>query len=130
MSVEDFKARQRDRKARTCRHFTGLPLGARDLGACAAGHRYETAVDPKVREVDRFVCLGRADTTLCPGYQRPTPEELVADEAADEAMFAEVSRRFERGECIHCGAKIARSVKVGRCLYAEPCGHRQGQVGR
>ena len=44
-------------------------------------------------------------------------------DAAIELMFT----RQSRGECMHCGSKLADIVQVGRCAYAEPCGHRQGQ---
>jgi len=35
--------------------------------------------------------------------------------------------RLAVGLCGHCGATIMERTKVGRCTYAKPCGHRQGQ---
>lgn len=34
--------------------------------------------------------------------------------------------RIARGECVHCGQKIESRRTEGRCVYAMPCGHRQG----
>lgn len=31
------------------------------------------------------------------------------------------------GRCLHCRTQIEEAFQVGRCVYARPCGHRQGQ---
>lgn len=48
-------------------------------------------------------------------------------ERAVQALMQRFRDRSARGECTDCGAKIAEVRQVGRCVYAEPCGHRVGQ---
>lgn len=63
--------------------------------------------------------------------------EFLEGEALDNAAKAlyedikqtldEMTRRAQDGECIDCGKPITKRRQVGRCIYASPCGHRQGQ---
>lgn len=47
--------------------------------------------------------------------------------------FAEAAAKFVKaladGDCPTCGTKVESRRTEGRCAYAEPCGHRLGQVG-
>jgi hypothetical protein len=38
-----------------------------------------------------------------------------------------IIERQEKNQCIHCGMLISDRRQVGRCIYADPCGCRQGQ---
>jgi hypothetical protein len=51
--------------------------------------------------------------------------EVAEQEARVDAVAAQVRERVAAGQC---GQIVARTQKIGRCLYAEPCGHRQGQA--
>ena len=119
MSGADYNARKAARKAVTCRHFNGI-----QSSACDAGIDYGRVPRP-------LPCLPRFDDGTvpggCPQYAVRTPAELAADAAELEAIFAKMRLRSERGECLHCGAPVFRERQVGRCIYADPCGHRQGQ---
>jgi hypothetical protein len=42
-------------------------------------------------------------------------------------LMEEFARRMENGLCFVCGEKVSAVEQVGRCIYAKPCGHRQGQ---
>lgn len=42
-------------------------------------------------------------------------------------MVQIVIERDRAGLCFECGVKIVSGEQVGRCWYARPCGHRQGQ---
>lgn len=68
-----------------------------------------------------------AEIATCASRHFPTPEECEAEADRVERYVAELHARAERGECFHCGAKIERKRQVGPCIYAEPCGCRQGQ---
>jgi hypothetical protein len=46
------------------------------------------------------------------------------------AALAEHKRRvglLQSKRCIHCEQPVERYEQVGRCVYADPCGHRQYQ---
>jgi len=68
-----------------------------------------------------------AASTTCASYREPTDAEIEESERAVQALMQRFRDRSARGECTDCGAKIAEVRQVGRCVYAEPCGHRVGQ---
>lgn len=35
--------------------------------------------------------------------------------------------RVDKRLCVHCAAPVARYFKVGKCVKAKPCGHKQYQ---
>ena len=112
------------KRADTCFHFRGIQ------NVCAAGIDLVTVRDASQPGPYRWPCLsldGRKATTTCPSYREPTAEEIAADRAAWDARIAELDERLKRGECGECGVKTASVRQVGRCVYAEPCGHRIGQ---
>lgn len=63
------------------------------------------------------------------------PEEFgkhLADKAGDQLREA-VKGFFQAmadNKCPHCGADVVNKRQVGRCVYADPCGHRlyQGRL--
>jgi len=61
----------------------------------------------------------------------PLEEQKEALKAVSEALtkLVALSKR-ETDECFLCGRKVERMSKVGRCVYARPCGCRlwQGTV--
>jgi hypothetical protein len=128
VSAADFRARKAARRAYRCRHFTGIPLGADDLGTCSAGISYEAVRDASQRPY-RWPCV-ESCAVACASYAPNTPEEIAAEEADIQAAIAEAGRRYTEGRCIHCAAEVTARKVVGKCEYAEPCGHRQGQVSR
>lgn len=46
----------------------------------------------------------------------------------DMEFVARKLEQLERGFCVHCGEAIESALQAGRSAYAEPCGHRQGQM--
>ena len=68
---------------------------------------------------------------LCPHTSYFTKEEKAAKEAEIAAFLNEWASRLERGVCTTCEQPMTQK-QVGRCVYAEPCGHRlfQGRVTR
>lgn len=48
--------------------------------------------------------------------------------AADMEFVARKLEQLAQGYCVHCGEAIESAVQVGNSAYAEPCGHRQGQM--
>lgn len=128
-TIARFNARKAARRAVRCRHFTGLQfgIGVTGLGSCAVGIDYRSKRDVSRPGMATWPCTDRDCPTTCDKYAPNTPEEIAADEAETLAAIREVEERGARGECLHCGTPIARRVQVGPCIYAEPCGHRQGQ---
>lgn len=106
-----------------CIHFRGI-----QHATCEAGVSMVSIRDKS--QPYRWPCLtldGRKATTTCDRYREPTSEEIAADEAAWAARIEEIGARTKRGECSDCGTKVTAVRQAGKCVYAEPCGHRLGQ---
>jgi hypothetical protein len=61
---------------------------------------------------------------------KPIPVDgMTAEErkAAARAAFTEMLNRIEEHICVSCLKPVEKYEEVGRCVYAEPCGHRQYQ---
>ena len=104
----------------TCIHFNGL-----SQQTCLAGVSY-WADGPQP-------CIQMYDTGkhLCPQRQFPTEEEAlqratIQEQEIREALAQMASRRVMK-QCLVCGTPYTTRRQVGRCIYVEPCGHRQGQ---
>lgn len=114
-----------------CKHFTGY-----QNIVCEAGVTYRSLVGgPDQGWLRRLPCLlgdGQHDQPICERFELPTDDEIAADKARVDALVAETVRRINEGLCPECGEKPARERQVGRCVYAEPCGHRmyQGRARR
>ncbi|GAC1459826.1 MAG: hypothetical protein PVSMB8_15270 [Vulcanimicrobiaceae bacterium] len=105
-----------------CVHFRGIQHATCKAGVEMASVRDASGVLPCLT-----LSTDRKATTSCPLYREPTAEEIAADQAAWTNRLSEMNARTERGECLHCGAKVTDVTQVGRCVYVEPCGHRLGQ---
>jgi len=122
MTDADANARQHERRLVRCRHFTGI-----QNKTCAAGVLYRSKRDVSRPGMATWPCVDRDCPTTCDQYSAPTAEEVAAEEVEIGAAVREVEERMAAGLCVYCGAPIAKAIQVGRCVYAEPCGHRQGQ---
>jgi hypothetical protein len=112
-----------------CKHFNGVVNEC-----CEAGIRYAEVRDSTTSPY-RFPCFRNEKATSgpelpCPKREFPTWEEAQADEAMIEAQIAEYLAEIDKSVCPHCKRAVERKQQVGRCVYAEPCGHRlyQGRV--
>jgi hypothetical protein len=117
-------------KAGWCRFYTGLIGRAgepREGRRCEAGVLYDEVKRlPVPGRGYQLPCLGDPDTE-CLLRQMVTPEE-----EAEHLRIA--SERLKRhfavvatGHCPHCGREMNQR-KIGRCLYAQPCGHRLNAI--
>lgn len=52
-----------------------------------------------------------------------TPEQIAEAKHKIELR----NKRISAGLCPHCADPVATLAQEGRCIYAEPCGHRVGQ---
>lgn len=79
----------------------------------------------------KYPCLAHGGDTpcaiVCESFRAFTQEELDAVEAEFTKRWDEMTAKAARGECNTCGVKATAVRQVGRCVYAEPCGHRIGQ---
>lgn len=98
----------------TCRHFTGI-----QHKTCAAGVEYLPLRDkPPGAGMACWPCLRLAGE---PAARTTCPQRVLM---TDEALA-----KIEAGRCHVCDAMVTSRERVGRCLYARPCGHRIGQGG-
>jgi hypothetical protein len=120
-------ATAREQIAGWCKHFNGI-----QHDTCQRGIAYADVRDPSARPY-RYPCIRRPDgpcATSCALAEFPTPEEVAAAEAETEAAIVTWFAKLKNGICPHCDTPIAQKTKIGRCVYATPCGCRlyQGKV--
>jgi len=113
-----------------CRHFRGIRKST-----CAAGVRYaDVWAEPEPGTPRALPCLAiigyceRVDT--CEKYDPLTPEEAEERDRANLKAAEEFVAKLRANICPICDRAIEARVKVGRCVYAKPCGHRLGQAMR
>jgi hypothetical protein len=105
-----------------CIHFNGI-----QHGACGAGVAYDSIRDTSHRPF-RLPCFANEGcATACAQYRDPTAAEVAADQAKWDAAMERMRRRAALGQCAQCGAAVDELEQVGPCVYANPCGCRQGQ---
>jgi len=108
-----------------CKHYNGVALNK----TCKIGVLYQ---DVFVSENERrdYPCTNRNIDT-CPGRLHLTEEEWAAHEkAVSDAVNKFLDFKARKTDvCFHCGRQVKRLRKVGRCVYAEPCGCRMWQGG-
>lgn len=78
-----------------------------------------------------FPCTsGNGTKTKCLLAEFPSEAEAMAEEAEIQTFIKVFFDDLKRGVCPHCQTAIEKRQQVGRCVYAEPCGHRlyQGKV--
>lgn len=105
-----------------CRHFNGV-----HNGQCKAGKEYLIVRDTSQPGMARFPCIC-ADIDTCGKRDWLTQEELDAEQREMDAAVVQMVTRWNSGLCIECGQPVERMRQVGRSVYAEPCGHRNGQA--
>jgi len=126
-------------RSNKCRHFTGRTNIRCDAGVDYSTVEIPSGIDSPPMYQTVIPCLPEwiqvSDevkakmTCACSLVSFPTQEEVDADEARIELA---IQWRFEKmadGICPECDASM-RKRQVGRCVYAEPCGHRlyQGKL--
>lgn len=110
---------------RRCIHFRGVQR------VCGAGIDPMSVRDAAGAGMYRWPCLdtGRTCLTSCDKQRMMTPEEEAEETVRIMAAVEKFEADLASGKCPHCGAAIEATKVAGRCEYAEPCGHRLGQVG-
>ena len=68
----------------------------------------------------------------CPFAEYPTPEQIAERNKHIAALMEGMTNLMQRKSdvCYQCGKQVTQLDKVGRCVYARPCGCRlwQGSV--
>lgn len=109
-----------------CRHYPSGGMG--DNTHCNQDIEMQSLRDTSVVP-HRFPCFTAGAGHLCAKYEGYTAEEL----AEEDRQLNEVLEKFEalwtrKSEvCPYCAAHVEAMDQVGRCVYARPCGCRQGQ---
>lgn len=108
-----------------CVHYDGV---IHDV--CRAGVAYAAVRGPSVAGTLPYPCFRGREELPCAARRFPTAEENAVRAADLEAALARWSAALDRDECPECGQAIGEYRQVGRCVYADPCGHRlfQGRV--
>jgi len=104
-----------------CIHFTGLMNDT-----CKAGVEYKS-VKLEHRAPDglhAYPCFRDHDTHNCPLQQFMSVEEAEAVAAEQEKHIRQYFEDIAQDVCPICHKAFERKKQVGRCVYAEPCGHR------
>ena len=101
-----------------CRHFNGI-----QNDRCNVGVPYEQFI------VSGLPCFKSGGCShLCPSASFFSHEEVAEQEReTNEQVRAFLAEMTEGKTCIICHALIENRYQVGRCVYANPCGHRQYQ---
>ena len=96
-----------------CRHFRGALKQT-----CEAGH--------VMAELDRpLPCIDSSrNWGQCPDHAVRTDEEIAERKRQSDAALTRYLTLLSGGQCPECEAAVTKRVQVGRCVYAEPCGHR------
>lgn len=115
----------REQLADRCVFFTGIFQNP----TCKAGVNYTSVRDASQPGMYRWPCHRSQDaTTTCLKAQYPTPAEAEAEAQMFEAAGKKLMEDLAKGLCPTCQQKVVTQKQVGRCVYAEPCGHRLGQA--
>lgn len=127
----------------TCRHYNGTHFNTK----CEAGIEYASVTPDPERQRGRALRLPcilhlsrqKADSRrddfseeqlreialqgTCSMFLAPTQEEVDQSEKEREERFLKRMKQMESGFCPHCNQPMTKK-QVGRCVYADPCGHR------
>lgn len=102
-----------------CKHFRGAMV------VCGAGVDPQTMRDTSTSPYS-YPCVPEhnAAGATCESFALLSDDEL---EQQVDALARTVSEHFtnlQAGRCPKCGAPFDKTMRVGRCVYASPCGHR------
>lgn len=96
-----------------CRHFRGALADT-----CEAGHVMADEERP-------LPCLSITSRWgQCPDHAVRTEEEIAERKRESDAAVEAYLTKLASNICPQCDAPVERKNQVGRCVYAEPCGHR------
>jgi len=108
-----------------CIHFNGIVNDR-----CKTGVEYDT-VRSVVNGIVEYPCYNK-DLSNCPSREYYTDEEWAKQQQRLEDILQQMTRFMAREieDCYICGKHVDRLEKIGRCVYASPCGCRlwQGNV--
>lgn len=109
------------RELRGCRHFNGI-----QHDKCRADVAYKTFQG-------RMPCLPKyadSKTGVCALFELYTEDEINKQQTEAAAAIAAFFSNLANDICPHCQTPITGKRQVGRCVYADPCGHRlyQGRL--
>ena len=107
-----------------CVNFTGLMNDQ-----CRAGVEYKSVKVPQGGPdgLHGYPCFLDHDIHNCALQAFMTVEEAEAKAAEQEARIRQYFEEIATDVCPVCHKPFERKQQVGRCVYAEPCGHRMYQ---
>lgn len=101
-----------------CKHFTGFYPDK----SCGAGLPYAAQLPYSFSEPPP--CLSAESKKVCESADYPTPEEVAEEKRKLMEAVAALERCYIDWVCPTCHAEVLNERQVGRCAYADPCGHR------
>ena len=120
-------------KTDTCRYFNGLINERCDCNVLYEEVRVESGISEPPMSRYIYPCVpprtGASDAAIaeraekCPQCSYPTLEEEDADRKRVEERLLERITKIANGICPNHDRPIEK-VRVGRCVYAHPCGCR------
>jgi len=112
--------------ANECRYFNGI-----GSEFCEAGVRISDVISFSHRRPSMHPCFKENNISFfCTKCSFYTEEEVQQEVRKINALFDRTVQDIQNDICPTCRLKIALKRQVGRCVYADPCGHRlyQGHV--
>ncbi len=102
-----------------CIHFTGLMQDT-----CKAGIRYRSVMGSDLPH--SLPCLKEYNPAgmTCDRAEFMTDQQAQQYEVKVKAQVEDWIGKLKANICPHCNQPIQHKRQAGRCVYAEPCGHR------
>jgi len=116
-----------------CQHYASMAgveglngTGTWKDGHCRAGVRHGDvcqAIPGAKSNLELMPCFKR-NKLPCPKQRFNTPEEAAAQRAEADESIKEWLGKLANNICPECDTPVKKQRQVGRCVYADPCGHR------
>lgn len=109
-----------------CKHYRDIGLNK----TCKVGVAYHDVREASGDGPYKFPCFQEDGiASRCGQCVYPTEEEQAQMQEEVQQAALTFFQRLVGGICTVCGGEVTERRKIGRCVYAEPCGHRMYQGG-
>jgi hypothetical protein len=112
--------------ANACRYFNGI-----GNEYCEAKVKYTDVIQYPNDRPSVHPCFKENNISFsCTKAAFYTEEEVQQEVKKIDDLFAQVTSDLQNNICPTCKQPIEKRKQVGRCVYANPCGHRlyQGRI--
>ena len=109
----------------TCTHFTGI-----QNNSCESDIKYDRVMVYSETQTGRLPCFKDSGIDNCCARSFYTEEQVQKQIEDIHNLLTQVTKELSGHICPTCKQPFTKKRQIGRCVYAEPCGHRlyQGRV--